>query len=331
MKLLKRLYEIYSPSGKEWTMIKFIRKYVNRIPNTSIEIDAIGNMYITKGEATSYPCIVAHLDQVQDLHSRDFVAIETRDIIFGYSPKNRRQECLGADDKNGIWVAIKCLERHETLKVAFFVSEEIGCIGSGKANMDFFRDCRFVIQPDRKGYKDLITSICRTELCSTEFLEASKFKNYGYSETNGMMTDVLVLKERGLNVSCINISCGYFNPHTDEEFTVKKDLLKCLRFVEHMITDCTETYTHKSMDKYDSWYKYRSYLDDWDFDKEDTHENELDQAIETIFDILDYAPDLTAEDLFDMYQTNFPTLEVEEFKAIRNEYFGAECEAYQNN
>ena len=98
-----------------------------------------------------------------------------------------------------------------------------------------------------------------------------------------------------------------------------------------MITDCTETYTHKSMDKYDSWYKYRSYLDDWDFDKEDTHENELDQAIETLFDILDYAPDLTAEDLFDMYQTNFPTLEVEEFKAIRNEYFGAECEAYQNN
>ena len=145
------------------------------------------------------------------------------------------------------------------------------------------------------------------------------------------MTDVLVLKERGLNVSCINISCGYFNPHTDEEFTVKKDLLKWLRFIEHMIKDCNETYTHKSMDKYDSWYKYRSYIDDWDFDKEDTHENELDQAIETIFDILDYTPDLTAEDLFDMYQTNFPTLEMEEFKAIRNEYFGAECETYQNN
>ena len=117
MKLLKRLYETYSPSGKEWTMVKFIRKYVTKnIPSTTIEIDAIGNVYITKGEATSYPCIVAHLDQVQDLHSRDFVAIETRDIIFGYSPKNRRQEGLGADDKNGIWIALKCLERHDTLK-----------------------------------------------------------------------------------------------------------------------------------------------------------------------------------------------------------------------
>ena len=334
MKLLKRLYETYSPSGKEWTMIKFIRKYVTKhIPNAKIEIDAIGNIYITKGEATSYPCVVAHLDQVQDLHSRDFVAIETRDIIFGYSPKNRRQEGLGADDKNGIWIAMKCLERHETLKVAFFVSEEIGCIGSSKANMDFFENCRLVIQPDRKGYKDLITNIGRTELCSTEFIEASKFQNYGYSETTGMMTDVLVLKERGLNVSCINLSCGYYEAHTDNEFTVKKDLLKCLRFVEHMIADCTETYTHSNITTEEPW--IRRMMDPWyDYDlhskgwghKEDTHEEELDLAIETIFELLDMEPELTTEDLYDLYQTNFPTLKVEEFKAIRNEYFGA-CEA----
>ena len=44
----------------------------------------------------------------------------------------------------------------------------------------------------------------------------------------GMMTDVLELKERGLGVSCINLSCGYYEPHSDEEFTVKKDLLNCL-------------------------------------------------------------------------------------------------------
>lgn len=43
-----------------------------------------------------------------------------------------------------------------------------------------------------------------------------------------MMTDVLELKERGLGVSCINLSCGYYEPHSDEEFTVKKDLLNCL-------------------------------------------------------------------------------------------------------
>ena len=36
-------------------------------------------------------------------------------------------------------------------------------------------------------------------------------------EENGLMTDILALKEKGLEVSCINVSCGYYNAHTDEE------------------------------------------------------------------------------------------------------------------
>ena len=42
------------------------------------------------------------------------------------------------------------------MKVAFFVSEEIGCVGSRNADMGFFEDARFVIEPDRRGYEDLI-------------------------------------------------------------------------------------------------------------------------------------------------------------------------------
>lgn len=45
------------------------------------------------------------------------------------------------------------------MKVAFFVSEEIGCVGSRNADMGFFEDARFVIEPDRRGYEDLITNI----------------------------------------------------------------------------------------------------------------------------------------------------------------------------
>ena len=77
MELLKKLYKVYSPSGKERAMIKFIWNYTRRIPGTKIETDITGNLYITKGEAESYPCIVAHLDQVQRLHSKDFMAVET--------------------------------------------------------------------------------------------------------------------------------------------------------------------------------------------------------------------------------------------------------------
>ena len=88
--------------------------------------------------------------------------------------------------------------------------------------MSFFDDVRFVIQPDRKGNSDLITNIGYSGLCSDEFIEAIEPKKWNYKEESGLMTDVLTLKENGLGVSCINVSCGYYNAHSDEEITMKK-------------------------------------------------------------------------------------------------------------
>ena len=129
----------------------------------------------------------------------------------------------------------------------FFVGEEIGCVGSRKASMRFFRDCRFVIQCDRKGNSDIVTSINGTSLCSDAFIEAIKPEDHGYSECHGLLTDVLTLKQRGLSVSCINLSCGYYNPHTDKEVTILADLMKCYEFVRHIIRTHTEVSEHKYM------------------------------------------------------------------------------------
>ena len=84
-RLLKKLYAIHSPSGKEDKMIKFLISYLQSLPGVKLGKDYYGNLYAMKGESESYPCVVAHLDQVQRLHPRDFRAIETRDIILGYS------------------------------------------------------------------------------------------------------------------------------------------------------------------------------------------------------------------------------------------------------
>ena len=84
-------------------MKRFVRRYVKKhIPGVKIETDRKGNLYLIKGVAETYPCIVAHLDQVQREHSKDFIPVETKELIFGYSPRNRKQEGLGADDKNGM-------------------------------------------------------------------------------------------------------------------------------------------------------------------------------------------------------------------------------------
>lgn len=258
MELLKALYEIHSPSGNEKKLKRFIKKWVAaNIEGVTCTWDNAGNVYFVKGVSETYPVVVAHLDQVQKHHSKDFKAVVTEDIVFGYSPSEKEYQGLGADDKNGLWIALKCLETFDVIKVAFFVGEEIGCVGSSKCNMEFFADARFVVEPDRRGGSDLITSISGYDIASDAFLNAFDYESFGYKKTSGLMTDVLELTERGVGVACINMSCGYYNPHSDEEFTVISDLLNALYLVEHIITVCTDVYAHKAT------YSYSGYNSKW--------------------------------------------------------------------
>ena len=258
MELLKALYEIHSPSGNEKKLKRFIKKWVaNNIEGVTCTWDNAGNVYFVKGESDTYPVVVAHLDQVQRHHSKDFKAVVAEDIVFGYSPSQKEYQGLGADDKNGLWIALKCLETFDVIKVAFFVGEEIGCVGSSKCDMNFFADARFVVEPDRRGGNDLITEISGYDIASEAFLNAFDYASFGYKKTSGLMTDVLELTERGVGVACINMSCGYYSPHSDEEFTVIADLLNALDLVKHIITTCTDVYAHKATYSYAG--RYGSY------------------------------------------------------------------------
>ena len=306
MKLLKQLFSIHSPSGNERKMVRFLTWWIKtNVPGIAIETDKMGNLYVRKGEADSYPCIVAHTDQVQKTHSKDFRAIETEDIIFGFSLNHRQQEGLGADDKVGIWIALRCLKKFDTLKAAFFVQEERGCIGSSQCEMQFFDDCKYVIQCDRRNGNDLITSIGWTELCSQKFIQDLEADKFGYKETQGAMTDVLQLKENGLKVSAINLSCGYYEPHTDHEFIMKAEVLNCLAFVEHIITNLTKTYPHIADD-----YGYLKGMDDTEFWTE-----EYDMAYDELEYIILNQPEVDENQIVEWYKGIYHFTE-DELKSI---------------
>ena len=289
MELLKQLFSIHSKSGKEGKIRKFIWNWVRQtVPDAKIECDKPGNLYVTKGKSDTYPCIVAHMDQVQERHSKDFIAYEAEDIIIGFSPKHKEQQGLGADDKCGLWIGLKCLQKFDCLKLAFFVGEEVGCKGSGLANMAFFDDCRFVIEPDRKGSEDLITQIGWTPLCSDDFLKDIGFKKFGYKETEGMMTDIEALKDHGLMLSCINVSCGYYKPHSNEEFVYKPALLNCFAFVEHIIKTCTKVYPHIDNTAY--------------YEKQNYYGDIYDDYYSEIYDLLSNDPSLSFGDIEAMFK-----------------------------
>ena len=121
---------------------------------------------------TGYPTLACHLDQVQELHSEDFCVKEEDGTLYGWSEKNQQREGLGADDKNGIWVCLRCLEECQHLKAFMAVGEEKGCIGSNHADMLFFADSLYVLEPDCKGGEEIHTNLKGIPCASPEFEQA---------------------------------------------------------------------------------------------------------------------------------------------------------------
>lgn len=273
MRLLKKLYCISSPSGKEKQMRKFILNYCKK-NGAETYVDKSGNVYVTKGVAESYPCIVAHMDEVCPDRGCGYTVLDSNGVLVGFDLNERKYSGIGGDDKNGIWVALRCIEKYSQIKCVFFTQEEIGCIGSEAADMDFFSDCRYVLQCDRRGSSDLISSVYRMSLCSDEFLNDINYQSFGYATTSGMLTDVYTLKENGLEVSCVNISCGYYDPHSDREFTIVSDLMNCLAFVENIIENCLGVYPHIA--EYNQGGKYN--YPDW-YNNDDIYYNDYDAYV----------------------------------------------------
>jgi hypothetical protein len=133
------------------------------------------------------------------------------------------------DDKVGIFTALQALQDLKYVKVALFSNEEIGKLGSRYSiinNKEFYADCSFVLQADRRGNEDFITNSGGLNMVSDEFLEATKdiVSKYEYKKAVGLTTDVDTLVREGVGVSCVNLSSGYHRPHTDTEVVVVSEI-----------------------------------------------------------------------------------------------------------
>ena len=136
---LKDTLVVQTSSHKEQAMRQFIKSQVKAIPDTRISYHA-SNIYVTRGEALLYPCVVAHMDTVHDCY-KDFQIYQTGDNLFAMDTHSVRQVGIGGDDKVGVFIALEMLRTLKHMKVVFFTNEEIGCVGSSRARLSFFEDC----------------------------------------------------------------------------------------------------------------------------------------------------------------------------------------------
>lgn len=254
-KILLDILAIQSSTYNQWRMFAYIIRRLHEV-DCSFFVDD-GCVYATKGDVGCYPCIVAHMDTVHKV-GPDLSLIEKNNKITGFDYINMRQTGIGGDDKVGIFIALELLKEFDNIKVAFFRDEEIGCEGSYGANMDWFADCGFVLQFDRKGNTDFITSASGIPLSGKAFQKDVKriMKGYGYKFGHGLMTDVMALKEQGLSCACANIACGYYRPHSEDEYVDVNDVRMALDMGKDIIASMAgvyyqHTYTPKPMKKYD--------------------------------------------------------------------------------
>lgn len=266
----------HSQTPAEQEKIEFLENWIEQnIDNVMLQKDKFGNLYVTKGHSDIYPCFVAHVDISQD-EVEDFSVYWGDGYIFGMNNKEMVQCGLGFDDGCGVMLNLLALQKFDNVKCFFSLSEEVGCIGSKNSNIDFFKDCSFLIQGDRNSYnRDVSYYTNSVVVVSDEFQNKSlpTLKKYGYSYQRCVYTDIGQLSNMGCGCCAINYSIGYIREHTNEEVMIIEEFENAVNFAFELVEKMSHKrweYTPKkesySKDYYDDWYfQKNTYSDVWHY------------------------------------------------------------------
>ncbi|MCL1827526.1 MAG: hypothetical protein FWG20_05725 [Candidatus Cloacimonetes bacterium] len=234
---LLEIMKIQTVSRNQTEMANYILKRLAKIESVDFECDMHGNIIATKGVSGDYICLCCHQDTVHPIRA-DYQIRHDKHIGELYAVSGGTQVGIGGDDKCGVYAILNIIENCEKpVKVVFFADEEIGCIGSNNIDIEIFDDVSLLIGIDRRGDSDLITEY-HGDTISQEYRNfiIPISKKYGYAETHGLTTDVFTIQKRiGWGISAINVSCGFFNPHTDQEYIKISALYNCIDFVKRII------------------------------------------------------------------------------------------------
>tara|TARA_R100000541_G_scaffold45362_3_gene52407 strand:- start:16005 stop:17306 length:1302 start_codon:yes stop_codon:yes gene_type:complete len=276
---LAEILKVQSASYQESSMIEYIIQQLELLKKQNHDIyyhvetiklasQEIKNIYVTKGSVSGdehYPCFVSHTDTVHSIIDHLYIAEgktkEGLDTLYGYTNATQKEyggkfimpAGCGADDKVGIWACLNLIANLDVCKLAFFAAEEVGCVGSSKADKKFFADVGYALQTDRKGNEDFSIDINGTEMNDKKFRTKIKdlVKNRGYKFSKTFTTDVGQLKKDGINVCMSNISSGYYNAHQDEEYVIVKEAENTLGLMfDIYIRLGLEKQYHKPEEKY---------------------------------------------------------------------------------
>jgi putative aminopeptidase FrvX len=225
-KLLLDMFHIPSQSSKESKMREFLTSYLKSI-GISFKLDSVGNIYNISN--INKPLLSAHMDTVQDdfdvLMSK-FIGIK-QGMVKGYG-------VIGGDDKCGIYAILDLLKNgHTDVNFIFSVEEEVGGIGS--SYFEKHNDLTHILYGlilDRRGSGDII---CEYNEYGTKHFESTLAQigtHYGFKPDKGTFSDADNFSEQ---ISCANLSVGYYNAHCKNEYVILSDLQNTINYVHSIV------------------------------------------------------------------------------------------------
>lgn len=248
MDLLYRLYFIHSPSGGEQGMSKFIQKCLKKhLKITDFEV--LGNQIYRIRPDT--PLLVAHMDQVQKKQSEKLFFNENREKVWS-------DQGIGADDKNGIWIILKLLEKFKDISFIFSDKEEVGgniITVLNKIDKPILDTIKYGIVFDRRNGTDILgelNSYCEKDLDS-DIMELGK--KFGYKPVMGLWSDCDTISDY---LPCVNLSCGYYESHTEKEYTKISELKNAFNFGDSILSSLTKVYKRLEFNCHDFYYTYKN-------------------------------------------------------------------------
>jgi len=220
--------------------------------------DKYGNLIADRGPIDQIkPLIIAHVDinqreeQIPTIHNIDGWIIGMLD---------GQQIGAGHDDRAGIYFALLYAE-HTTfdVRIIFTKDEEVGCLGTSALPKWSLKNISMAVQLDRRGRSDISDFTNGVNVVSKSFKKRAipTLEKYGYQWQRTMFTDVGHLKSHHMvDFCCMNISCGYYDEHTNNERLNVAQYQNAINFAtELLITFGYEKQHHKAESKkeFKSW------------------------------------------------------------------------------
>lgn len=202
------------PHGTEEGVVKYLPSDLTK--------DQFGNYYKIIGKSETM--FTSHLDTVD--------RNQTETVLYEIEEKGETMiltdgnSILGADDKSGVTVMLYMMSHNIPGVYYFFIGEERSGIGSGKVaeifdSVPHLQNIKRCVSFDRRNLYSVITSQLGRQCCSDIFgnalagelnksgLKLSLDPTGIYTDSANFMDDI---------PECTNVSVGYYNEHTVNEY-----------------------------------------------------------------------------------------------------------------